>query len=1197
MILPPQQDHQDVMLKNQKLTKKVIEELISEVNKTDKSRDERTYFEDDYKVRQKFVFSTHKLAEKLTSTEWYIVAFKAVDSTEVEVFQVFELPSDLKSLVTKKSQNKQVNITHLSLKSYEPGQRDVLLERQRILERFNAFFYDFIADEFTQANSEQVQLSLKNAKVLTHYKELVNSTDFSVFLQDENLKSFLKFYLRKEDKARFQTILDFVYETIHLNSPVQDAEQRLLAIRNGFLKKTLPQTAKKTKYLSSKDASRNQREELEKRLVHTNYYYAQSYDLPKLKLEGVKALLELYMTLPEEELLQTLEDIYMKRYKLGVLLSSLHQPDLKKQGLEQVIVTIKAHYKQHVHSEDPLSELERFVLAETHKYIKGRYRKLKEAPPQDLNKLFSYAFNEQRIKEKILNHLRNLVRTYCFYEGRHQLHFESKDATKPYDSDALQSLNRIETLFKSMNSLTSLVQLTFMQRMNMIDKHVSLDFIGGARKNYEFITSSSLLNQKNLHLWYDLTKHHDDIEKAKTYLKDTVNLLRQFRMNVAHYKYDIEELFAPVSKEHPLEIFDYNEEIKGLQNLHALAFLRTLHHNGLHQLALDKSLQKALKQYYETSLEPALTYLPRPHKVLKELLKESEPLKTLSAQELQARTHLFKTLYYGPFKENFKASFSKYRDAYNASFEKDKGFHSKIYGANLKEAHEWLQSMVSRNEITYQKWLNFIKFSFQRFRKENDYPLFEVSFNQDTTHSWFASFALDILNQKSPMVIRKLNNQSALSPIIAASKFLQKRDVSRLKHHLEKYQSSYPHELIEASIVLLKLLLSTDFMDPITHYVVQYKQLDEEQVMALILRKYDVLDQARLHVLNDLKKQSYDWILKHVNQFSDEEAYVVILDANKEEKEVPIYKQGQADESGALVAHGHLTDVYRSGFLPMLANYLKESSVKANLNKSLDEYSDLSYELSHNPQAYSSATDALHQALKSYKKDGKKIPQTVLESGKKAFESMRRYAFLKHYFEGAYLVDLTSIITDLFSRMSARYYQLERDYAYTCLATKQVTKSKILMRSKLSVRNPHAQKIGFNMYLNENRKWCVSTEIRNDFLHGNIFQSRAKFNQKSRSYQSLLELFEQSYEDFNYHTALRNNHNEIIPFILNDYYIEAQYQHHNKHYQCNLKNLTYGLKDESLKQLSLDKLTLREGEHLDLIYNVLNISLEKLLTF
>ena len=112
----------------------------------------------------------------------------------------------------------------------------------------------------------------------------------------------------------------------------------------------------------------------------------------------------------------------------------------------------------------------------------------------------------------------------------------------------------------------------------------------------------------------------------------------------------------------------------------------------------------------------------------------------------------------------------------------------------------------------------------------------------------------------------------------------------------------------------------------------------------------------------------------------------------------------------------------------------------------------------------------------------------------------------------------------------------------------------------------------------------IENETRNDFLHGNFFQTRDNYSAKT-----LNELMEMSYKDFEYNTALRNNHNQIVPFIMDKYFVEAVYNRKDKKFEMKLKELFFGYKDsEKRKELGLCGFALKDPLHLTIVEGILD---------
>jgi len=1202
VVLPKPKFSNEVMSDSKFHTAQVIGSLVAETGEKNlKMANKKSTFEKRSQPKSDFVFRVRKMKEKLVSDEHYIVAFKRMSIPGTKVLPVSQLPSDMKETIENKNQKAGERITQVTLRPYEketienknqkareritqvtlrPYEKDehaIKTARNEVLKRINHLFFDFLSREIPDVTRAKPKTALSNKRSLTEFHRFIDEVDRDLFkgypFDEEDLYTRLKNAMRKADKKSFLRILDLVLRFLSGSFDKENLEESLITIHNGFIRSNARTEEKKKKYRSTKHQDRSQKEELTNRLVHTNYYYYSSNSMKsKGKNIAIKALLQRFENKDPEDLTNFLKSFIDEHYKLDRLLEEIGTLKLSNTNIHKLIETIKSHYKAHVEKDRPLEDVEKFLLSEIHKYVKGRFRKVKTDTESDPGELTRYLFTGDVLVPKIINHVRNQLRTFTFYEGRNRIHFTVNGEQRTYDSESLQKLNRTETLFKSLNTMTTLIQLALINRMRVVDPSLAIDYIG-LNKSHENLLDGKKLNKGNHHLWYDLTINHKGLDHARHYLSENVRIIKDLRMNVSHYNYDIDKLFSH-DKEN-FSYFDAKGELNQLMAQYDLAFLRKLYNNNLSKVVLDGKMYDYLLTYYKSSLSDTMSHLPRPHKIIKDFFEDDD--KETVPQEKQARQYMLKAIYYGKFQDAIRNHFKDYRDAYN----KDAGFMSRIHGDTLKEAHEWLQSMVSRGEMTHNKWIKFIKSVFIRFMEKKHFDMKQIKYTEDDTNLSFEKFIEYFNAGKRINMDEHFKNPESLAFIIAASKFLRKRDLSRLKHEFEKFNSFQKDSRITPVILLIKLLLDVDLTDPLFQLDIEAGKKDAATMTALIKRDYSSLQNEKREAMNKLKKAAHEWILDQVDRFSDRDMYIVKVNALGGEDEVHIYRQGKDEHNESLVAHNHLLEAYRIGFLDIMASYLAESAIKKDLDKHMDQYSDMAYELSMDPEALEKDFRDFQKRMKKLKDSPENPDESTTKKAHQSLIAMNRYIFYKSYFEAFYITQLTNITIDLFARFAARYYQLERDYAYTISATNK----KENIDKPLTKDSDLARLLAFNM----DSKKGANRSVRNNFLHGNLFQNSD--GKHTQTPGKLIEATEHAYKDFHYHTALRNNHNEIIPFILRDYAITARFNNNQKNYDMTLNTFSFGLKGNKRKEMDISRFTLKDPLHLDIIKGLLHFDL------
>lgn len=1176
MRLEEDKDLNNVFRQHKVETRPVIDELIKETQfKTTKYENIRSYFNKCNANKDDFIFSVSKMKDKLVNDQYYIVAYQAIEEPNLIVKSNHELPSDIKAIIDAKNSNsrkKGKKIQQVTLRPYQDQEREVQLKRNDFLLKLNHICYNLISE--THKNNKTVtEISTVNNMIAEEkLKQLLKSKHLDILKNKDfdttSLQNRLFLGLKNSEKRRYKVVADYLHSVLQDESKIEDVKDFLINLHNAYVKPQRNKAMYESKYISNKH-ERRKKEELMERLTHTNYYYYKTKSNNKtLKYQAIQEIL----TLEKMDFDDYCEEVINNKYQLETLLDAVAKLRLEPKQVDSLIKTIKAHYQEHVHQETGLDNIEKYLLSETHKYLKGRYRKLKHYNgKEDFTRLSKHIFKKEELYPKIINHIKNQIRTFTFYEGRNRVHFE--DENTPYSSDNLTRLNRTETLFKSINNYTILVQLSLVNRMRLIHKDLAQDYIG--TNKYKQLEKEKHLTDENLHLWYDLTSIKKDTLYARKYLKEMVSYIRDLRMNVAHYKYDITNLFKVNCES--VDLFKNEQVLNTITNFYNLAFLRKLYHNNLNQIDLAP-FKAQLLSYYNNSLNSGLTQLPRPHKITQSILSTLDL--NLHETHQQALSYLFKIIYYGEFQVYIENKFDQVSKAYRKTAMKDQDLQ--IYGKTLKEAYEHLQSLISRKEASYKRWTDFIEFAFNEYLKQANIDLNGVKFvTKDTS---FEQFIEQFKTLKTSKSILKDEIQDEYKIVFALSKFLRKKDLSEFKHQLEKFNTFEPKSYIENAITLIKILLDVDLLDPLNHVEFNIHDYNPDTLIQIIKRDYTVLKEYdKLDTLKRYQNKMNDFVFEQINQFSNHDLTVDKYNKDGEKQSINIYYQGKEDNEMTVVTHKHLMEAYRVGLLDVISKFLSKEAIKKDYDIFRKEYSDLTLKVSEKE----GIGNTFYEYIKKRKKVRKELrknkstniidpkpEQAVLDS----LKQLNRYTFLKTYFEGDIITQCTNIMLEVFSRLAGKYYQLERDYLYTVLALTDKSTNKLLK----NISRVHNEKIDkehlFSYELKEGADG-INTQTRSMIHHANFFQPSV-----INKTVSLLNLVEESYKDFKYNTALRNNHNEIIPYILDRYYLNASFDKRVEgYYDVQIKSLEI----KGFKEV----LPLKDERYLALIKNFLNFNI------
>lgn len=1182
MILQAGKTKNEVVVDEVVKTKDVVKALMNET----KPKLELKFNPSEFR-RDNLIFNTMKMEEKLASEKYYIIGFKKLKDIKGSFYlNLRDADPQIKDVLNNKNKRiseKLSKIFDITVRPYMDNERAIQLKRNDFLKRFNQLIYDMIKD-LTNGFKDIREVSVvKDQSIIGNFNNFINTTDRTIFTDKCFDSEPLKKRLERAIKKKVNSKIIFLTEQILTNQfSLTSLGTKLGEIYQLFLREVNTEEMK-TKYLSSK-GKRGREKELEARLSHSNYYYYEVNSGQEKKTLKGQAIPELYQ-LVKTKGWNYVDNVIVNQYKLDRLLlkiktlkiysaQKIEQRDLTK-AVDEIIVQIKNHYKEHVSSAVEPSLVCKYILSETHKYIKGRFRKInKNKHHENLQELVRVVFERDKIISKCINHFRNQIRTFSFYKGRNKLHFMEKGEQVYYSSKSLIKLNRKETLFKSINNVTTLVQLSLTNRMRIIDKELAVDYIGSSTNDNKLF---SCLDYQNYYKWYDLTINSKGMKFAKNYLQDIITIIRNMRNNISHYNVKIDDIFKVKSE---VENFDVNEEYKRLLNYYDLAFLRKLYNNNLAKGFMEKPFYPYIIEYYNNSLQDTLSYLPRPNKIISKLKLFDE------VDNLQAYNYMLKIIYYGSFQKVIYNKYPLYRDKYNNQLLSNK-HHQAVTGATIKAGHEDIQSKVSRHDGYYMWWQAFIQFAFSDYLKETglmNHFQFSLDENDD---SKFAAFIEYFQANKANILELKGDKKEVSTNIIAISKFLRKRDLSSLKHEFEKYAATDPHQSILQNIRIIKLLLEVDNTDPIIHEDLKISNLKGSEVLQLVKRKYDILKSDKIDKLKGFEKQVNDWILAQIDKFSDHKARVLKQDKEGKDILINIYKQGEGKKDPVLVTHGHLKEAYRIGFLDIIADYLSTTEIAKNKEKHLPAYSDLVYKASKDNVQYNEKIQKFIIDLKESKEDKIKLKAIINQDKEAALDSLNAsnlYDFYKTYFEGFYITQLTNIIIGIYSRLASRYYQLERDYHYFLVGLD----NKNPIKDSNEILNKKSEAAKF-LSFNQNSDNKPAKEVRNECLHGNIFQ-----NDRSLNYRNIFELVKEAYNDFEYHTALRNNHNEMISNLLNEYHIETQFNVKTKKHEMKIRNHLLGLNHKMRQKYKLNDFYLKHDYHLSIIRGFFDYNLRSI---
>ncbi len=1125
------------------ITKNVIDELVkrTENNKSKNSDKKYSRFEKNA-PKDNFVYKVKNMEAKLKNTDYYIQGEYPLD----EESKVKKLKQELIDKRFEKIEIVKQKRTYLIKREYLFQEREIQLQRCEMQKKFNHIIYEFLCK--TMPNPKIAEhLNKIDDKLVNEVFQKLNKLDCSVFqnyeFDNETLHQRLTRGIRKRDKKCFNNLNDFFFELCKGNINESDLAVQLLKVHNSFmLESSKSYQARVNKYRSRDNSSKQK--VLTKRLTYTDYFnYYVNNDIKKLKYNALEYLAEMLKEGTHTEIIEK----GLSNYHLEDLCKDVENNFLNnmnsKLDLDSLIILIKNHYTTRVHTDKDLKDVDKYILSTTHRYVKGRFNKLKklskELEEDKFKRELINAFEAKKLKEKIISKIQNTVHNFIFLNGRYTMIFEDTN----YDSDNLIKQNKIEAFFKSVNNITTFVQITSTNRMGMINEKMAKDYIG-VSSNYNSL--ENYLNNDNFHQWFDLISYQSFDKSISEKVKELVasfEIIKKVRHRVAHYNYDIKELFKVTD--------EVTDEISELSLEYQVSFLEKILSNNLLKYYGLEEIKPYLKQGY--ILQKHSHYLPRGYKIYHELLHS---LNSISDEHKQAQNYLLHNIYYHDFSNYFEESFEYLVKKYNNSYKSNL-----ISSTTVRDAYENIQRLIDKGLIKHSTWNHFVKNSFEIYYGEKKLeellsmdvpvPRKDISVKKDlkTLYSEVKDLQAYVFNDIKNVIF-----------ITRAARFLRKKELSKFKHQISKVKSVITDEIekniLEDNELMIDLLLRSNKFDLKHKYLLT--KLDEDNLIAILYKDYSSFENENDYIeVEEFEKQLKKEIITYVDIFSDKTLEINEKNCQGQEVKKLLYMDGK----NQAIVNKHLLESYQIGLISIGANCLK--NVIKNSGNEFEEYFDryqkLRREKLENEEDFCKQHQEFFREYREFRKNknNKNKSYKLTKEVEDSWNKYNEYVFLDNYFKGQYLTQYSDFIIEVWARYTARYYMLEKSYLFTSI----FTNGKIKEKNQNDIFKLPSS-IACNMKFNY-KSDKINKSSRKNFAHANIFQENYSGNEKS-----LKDIIHKSKDDFNFSKALEKNHKFSKKAILDNFGLDIDF---------NLK-----------KHNEFSRLSFRHEKHVELIKAIYN---------